>query len=654
MVQQKIAQRPISEREETSQTEVQVFSGSYLRRIILLSGTLVLQLLSLTFWFIGLPQYAHWTLFAILLLGGIPLLLETIQRLWKREVGVDLIALLAIAGSLFFQQYLAGAIIVLMMVGGETLEAYALRRARSSLTALVQHAPCIAHIWQNDRFCDIPADRVEVGMVVVVKPGEVLPVDGIIEKGTANLSEADLTGEPLPIHKGPGSLVFSGSVSLDNLIEVRATRRSAESQYAQIVQLVKAAQERKAPIHRLADRYSVVFTAVTLIIALAAWFFSGQGVYALAVLVVATPCPLILATPIAIMSGIDSAARQAIIVKSGATIEQLGEVNVVVFDKTGTLTMGRPLVSSFLSVQQCDAEEAEREALYYTASVEQLSTHILARAFVEAAQERGIELEPANHFQEIFGKGVSGQVPAYPQKDGSDEREQEVMVAVGNRTFMRLLEIPLPETLLREREQRTEQGQLGSFLALDGKCVGLLVLEDVPRSDLNQLVPSLKREEVQYTVLLTGDSEKVATQIGRQAGVDQIQSRCLPEQKVDAIKALLAQGKKVLMVGDGVNDAPALATATVGLALGTQGMTAASHVADAVLLSGDILRVATAVHIGKHVMRVATQGIWIGIGLSLVAMIFAAMGFIPPAMGALLQEGIDVLVILNALRAAVR
>lgn len=645
---------------------------SLVRQYPIALGTIVLLLLSLVLWLTRRGDLAQWSLLAVILLGGIPLLWETILQFFHKEFGVDVIAILAIGGSLLLGEYLAGALIVLMLAGGEALEAYALRRARSSLSALAERAPRSAHIWRGDELVSIPAEEVEVGMEILVKPGELVPVDGVVTSGSSTMSEADLTGEPVPVRKTVGMLVLSGSVNLDGVVGILAGKRSAESKYAQIVRLVAEAQARKAPIHRLADRYSVGFTLAAVTMASLAWIFSGDSIYALSVMVVATPCPLILATPIAIMSGIDRAARNGIIVKSGASIEQLGEVDVAVFDKTGTLTLGMPEVTAIVLAEQFEqsvtVETAQQDGKGYAgltgepaeestllrlaASVEQLSTHILARAVVEAAQKQVYPLSPAGDFEEVFGKGTRGRVPLIPE----DRRiawlrdEEDARVAVGNRTFMQHLAIAVPDSLLAERESRVETGQICSFIAVNERVRGLLVLADVPRPELARLSSDLRVAGIKETILLTGDSEVVARQIGKVAQVDRIISRCLPEDKVRTVKDLLEDGHRVLMVGDGINDAPALATATVGMALGTQGLTAAATAADTVLLSSDILRVARAVRLGRHVMRVALQGIWIGMGLSVVAMVFAAFGFIPPAAGALLQEGIDVLVILNALR----
>jgi len=629
-----------------------------------------LMLASLVFWLAGRGESANWMLLAVTLLGGIPLLWETLQQVFHREFGVDVIAILAIAGSIFLGEYLAGALVVLMLSGGEALEAYALRRARASLSALAERAPRSTHIWRGEELINIPAEQVEVGMVIVVKPGELIPVDGVVTSGSSSLSEADLTGEPVPVRKAPGMLVLSGSVNLDGVLEIRASKRSAESKFAQIVRLVEEAQTQKAPIHRLADRYSVWFTIAAVSLAGLAWVLSGDSVYALAVMVCASPCPLILATPVAIMSGIDLAARNGIIVKSGGAIEQLGEVDIAVFDKTGTLTLGMPRVTAIVPIEQEKSgagaegkDEGEREAphldgdegtlLRLAASVEQLSTHILSRAVVEAAQERALPLSSADGFEELFGKGVRGRVPLIAEdwREAWPSAGNTVEVAVGNRTFMQHLDIPIPASLIAEREQRVERRQICSFIAVEKRVEGLLVLEDVPRPELSRLSSDLRAAGIKETILLTGDSEVVAQQIGKIAQVDRVISRCLPEDKVRIVKELEQQGHRVLMVGDGINDAPALASATVGMALGTQGLTAAASAADTVLLSTDILRVVRAVRLGHRVMRVAIQGIWVGMGLSAIAMVFAAFGFISPAAGALIQEAFDVIVILNALRA---
>lgn len=603
--------------------------------------TLVLLFVSFILWLTRHQQLAQGPLFIIVVGGSVKILWDLIVQLRRREFGVDFIAALAILGSLILGEYLAGAIIVLMLSGGEALEAFALQRARSSLAALADRAPRFAHIREGQQIHDISADAVEVGMRVVIKPGELIPVDGVVVDGASSVSEADLTGEPVPVRKSAGSQILSGSVNLDGVLDVQTTRRAAESHYAQIVQLMESAQEQKAPIHRLADRYSVWLTVITLSLSGLAWILSHDSVNALAVLVVATPCPLILATPIAIMSGINAAAKLGVIIKNGGAIEELGQVEVAVFDKTGTLTMGIPQLKSITLVD--DSRFNEQDALRFAASIEQFSSHILAHAVVEAVQTRQLSLFPTAEVTEIFGKGVQGVVMFTSQ--------EPLHVAVGNRTFMHHLGRDIPQNLLALREQNVANGEIGSFLAVENLVVGLLILADLPRPELTQLTAELKQAGVKQTVLLTGDSEVVAQRVGRLARMDRVVAKCLPEDKVRTVTEYISAKKHVLMVGDGVNDAPVLATASVGIAVGTQGLSAASNAADAVLLQPDMLRVAQVVRLGRWVMTVARQGIWVGLGLSGIAMIFAALGHITPAFGALLQEGIDVIVIFNALRA---
>jgi P-type E1-E2 ATPase len=372
-------------------------------------ATLALLALALILHLTGQEAIAQGAMVVVILLGGIPLAWETANQLLRRQLSVDVLAILAIGGSLLLGEYLAGAIVVLMLSGGKALESFALHRARSSLTALAERAPRIAHVRRGDDIATVPADTLMADSLVVVKPGELIPVDGVVISGMASVSEADLTGEPIPARKEVGALVLSGSVDLDGVLDIRATKPSAESHYAQIVHLVAAAQEQKAPIHRLADRYAVWFTALALVIAGLAWIISHDSVYALAVVVVATPCPLILATPIAIMSGIDRAARCGVILKSGAAMEQLGEVDTAVFDKTGTLTLGTPKLVETLVAEDYSSPDATLDAdtflLRIAASVEQFSGHVLARAVVEEARVRGLSLLAVPEFQEIAGKG---------------------------------------------------------------------------------------------------------------------------------------------------------------------------------------------------------------------------------------------------------
>lgn len=635
--------------------------------------SLLLLLLSLALWLTGEPIAADWPMIAVIIIGGAPLAWKTLNEILRGHLGVDLIAIVAITGSLLLGQYLAGSLVVLMLSGGEALEAYALKRAQTSLSALAERTPRWAHLRRDGQLETVSADVIQTGMEIVIKPGELAPVDGTVTHGVSNVSEADLTGEPLPVRKEPGAEVLSGSVNLDGVLDVRAARPASESHYYQIVRLVEEARKSKAPIHRLADRFAVWFTVFSLTVAALAWALTGDRVYALAVLVVATPCPLILATPIAIMSGMNRATRLGLIVKSGATMELLGEVDVAIFDKTGTLTVGRPRLVDTLLVDPTSNtvgpperhgldDQAAGHILQLAASIEQFSSHVLARSVVEAAASRGVPLLEATDIEEVAGKGVRGSLALDPNAgldlalgDASDVSARRgprlTTVAVGNRTFLGYLNISIPATTLEERARLAADGKIASFVTAGGRVIGLLVFADVPRAEAARLTPELRRAGIQRTILLTGDGEHVARQVGQLAGMDRVIAQCLPEDKVRVVADEQAQGHHVLMVGDGVNDAPALALATVGVAVGGESLNATAAVADAVLLSPDITQIAAAVRLGRHVMRIAKQGIWLGMALSVVAMALAAAGFILPAAGAILQEGIDLLVIFNALRA---
>ena len=623
--------------------------------------SLSLLVISLALWLTGQRAAANWPMIAVIVLGGAPLAWKTLNEILRGHLGVDLIAIVAIAGALLLGQYLAGSLVVLMLSGGEALEAYALKRAQTSLSALAERTPRWAHLRRAGQLETVSADAIQIGMEIVIKPGELVPVDGTVTQGVSNVSEADLTGEPLPVRKEPGAEVLSGSVNLDGVLDIRAARPASESHYYQIVRLVEEARKSKAPIHRLADRYAVWFTAFSLSVAALAWALTGDRIYALAVLVVATPCPLILATPIAIMSGMSRATRLGLIIKSGATMEQLGEVDVAIFDKTGTLTAGRPRLVDAILVDASSTPQAATERhgldnpatgklLQLAASVEQFSSHVLARSVVEAAAGRGIPLLEATGIEEVAGKGSHGSL-AMDTGVEMDRVPRRTTVAVGNRTFLGYLDIPVPAAFVEERARLAADGKIASFVAVAGRVVGLLVFADTPRPEAARLAPELRAAGIQRTILLTGDGEHVARQVGQFTAMEGVIAQCLPEDKVRVVADEQALGHRVLMVGDGVNDAPALALATVGIAVGGEGLNASAAVADAVLLSPDITQIAAAVRLGRHVMRIAKQGIWLGMALSVLAMALAAAGFILPAAGAILQEGIDLLVIFNALRA---
>ncbi len=569
-----------------------------------------------------------------LAITGAPVVWRTLRGVAAGRFAADLVAMLAILAALLLGEPLAGLIVVLMQTGGEALERYAEGRASEAVRELEAAAPRIAHRIGDRGPEDVPVDTVAVGDELLVRPGELIPCDAEVTDGSSSVDTSRLTGEPLPVTARPGVRFLSGSLNQDRPLRVRATSRAGESQYARIVELVRTAQASKSPLQRLADRYAVWFTPLTLAVCGAAYALSGDPVRALAVLVVATPCPLILATPVAIIGGINRAARYGIIFRHGTALEQLGQVTVGLFDKTGTLTVGRPRVARVLSTPRF----AANELLGLAASVEQGSGHLLGRTVVEEAAARGLAQAEAREIVEAPGQGVSGTVGA---------RE----VAVGGRTFLGS-RYPGIDTELRELRGADDRVELRAFVAVDGHAAGIIEYADRVRSDLKGLMPRLRKLGLRRVVLLSGDDQANTDAVARAMGIEEAHGELLPEDKVAHVRRLVKAGEKVLMVGDGTNDAPALSSATVGIALASGGGGITAEAADAVLLADDPSRVVTAIAISRRTLRLARQSIWAGLGLSGLGMAAASLGWLPPVAGALAQEAIDVAVILNALRAS--
>lgn len=554
------------------------------------------------------------------------------RRLLRRELGVDVIAILAMAGALLLGQYLAGAVIAVMLTGGSALEQYAIARARRELSVLISRAPRIAHRRQGDTFVDVPVDQISLGESLIVKPGEVVPVDGIISSGAAVLDESSLTGESRPVSLEAGMPVRSGGSNSGVPFELRVTATASQSTYAGIIRLVQAAEASKAPFVRLADRYAFVFLILTLVLASLAWLIEGSSLRALAVLIVATPCPLILAAPAAIIAGVSRAARHGIIIKGGAPLETLARTRVLLLDKTGTVTSARPEVVAVETFGRVSTDEIVRSA----ASVEQLSVHPYAPAILAEARNRKLALVFPANVQEQMGTGICGEV------DGR-------RVAVGQREFVVPGAPRTPE--VRSVEMRTAaDGSSSVFISIDGTLAGVLILQDPIRPEAPRVLRSLRAAGVEHIHLVTGDHPDVAELVGDILGVDRVFAERAPDEKVDVVRLVRSDGVTA-MVGDGINDAPALALADVGIAMGARGATAASEAADVVLMSDRFQGIADAIRIAQRTRRIALESVVVGMGLSLIAMGFAAAGFISPIDGALLQEAIDILVILNALRA---
>ena len=573
----------------------------------------------------GFSNLSQWLISLFSLVIATKLSWGMIKDLRGGRYGVDILAIVAIVSTIIVGEYWATIVIVAMLVGGESLEDYASERAKSELTDLLNRAPKIAHVVADDgSTSDHPIKSVIVGMTVQVKPGEVVPVDAVLVKGSGLIDESSITGESLPVEKKPGDELLSGSVNGDETLIIRAIRDAKDSQYSQIVALVQSAASSHAPFVRLADKYAVPFTIIAFIIGAIAWALEGNPVRFAEVLVVATPCPLLIAAPVALISGMSRAARYGIIMKSGAVLEQLSAVKTAVFDKTGTLTEGKLEVAKVTT----NGNISSNELLKIAASAEQNSTHIMAITVVAYAKEHGIKLDVSSKSTETAGKGIHAEI------DGHN-------IQVGRLDYLAKHGVDIANVI--------DPKQTAIYVGRDGKYIGMITFADAVRSNSKSMLKSLRKLGIGYIGMLTGDNKATANTIATELGIDDVRSQCLPVDKLSAIKTFIH--RPVMMIGDGVNDAPVLAAADVGIAMGARGATAASESADVVILMDDISRVAMAVGIAKRTMSIAVQSVFIGILISIGLMIFAALGYIPAIVGAGLQEVVDVIVILNALRA---
>jgi len=561
----------------------------------------------------------------------VPLTVGVVRDLVHSKFGVDVIALLAMAGALAIGEFLAAAVIALMMSGGQALEDYAAGRARSELSRLVSRAPRQVNRYEQGELVSRPLAEAVTGDRLLVKSGEVVPVDGVVHAGTAVLDESALTGEARPVERRAGDRVRSGVLNAGPAFDLQAVADAEGSTYASIVRLVREAQASRAPMIRLADRYSLVFLVLTLVLAGVAWVLSGRPERALAVLVVATPCPLILAAPVAIVAGISRAAARGVVVKTGGTLEALSRVKIALFDKTGTLTLGSPVVHELRALAMLPAADALRLA----ASLDQVSGHVFAGAVVAAARERRLPLAFPTRTSETAGAGISGEVEGHVVRIG------RASWVAGGAASSRIDGV---------KAEAAARGDSNVFVSVDGEPVLALLLADPLRPDAAEAISAFRRAGVERIEVLTGDREAVAHRVAAAIGADRVVAECTPEEKLEHVRLARRRGV-TLMVGDGVNDAPALAAADVGVAVAVRGETSSSDAAGAVLLVDKVQRLAEALQIARRARVIAVQSIVAGMTLSGVAMVAAALGYIPPLGGALLQEGIDVLVILNALRA---
>ena len=564
--------------------------------------------------------------------GVIPVLAalvaEIIRGLVRQEVGLDIVAALSMSAALVFGETLAAAVVALMYSGGTFLESFAQGRAQREMSDLLSRVARTTTLYRDDRLIQVPLDDVAPGDLLLIRQGEVAPVDGVLISGNAMLDQSALTGESLPVRLSQGADVMSGATNAGEAFDLRATRRAADSTYAGIVRLVRAAQNSRAPMARLADRYSLVFLAVTVVLATAAWWFTGDPIRAVAVLVVATPCPLILAVPVALVAGLSRAARFGVLIKGAKPLEAMARIRTLIVDKTGTLTDGRPRI---VSVHTIGGMTTDR-ILYLAAALDQLSQHPVAQAVVTAARENGATLPVPTDVVETPGEGVTGTV------DGR-------AVVVGGMGF-----VAARSGIAAWDMAAQEPGAVLVAVAVDGQPAGWLVMADSLRAGIGDLLAGLRKQGIARIVLATGDRHAVAMAVSRGLSLDAVHADLTPDQKVLLVLSERKNGP-VMMVGDGVNDAPALAAADVGVAMGARGAAASAEAADVVLLVDHLDRLLPGLVFARGARRIAVQSVVAGIGLSVMGMIAAALGYLTPVQGALLQEAIDIAVILNALRA---
>ena len=572
----------------------------------------------------GKDKYAHILLAISAAIACIPLAWGMWQSFRDGSYGLDILALSAIVTSVLLKEYWTGMVIVLMLIGGESLEDFAEKRAKTELADLLKNKPKKTRIIKAGKTIEINVREVKIGDRVIVQPGEVVPVDGVIIDGTSNFDESSLTGESLPVLREIGQQVLSGSVNMEGVVTVRAINIASESQYEQIIKLVKSASASQSPFVKLADRYSIPFTAVAFIIAGTVWIISGDPVRFLQVIVVATPCPLLLGAPIALISGMSRAAKHGIIVKTGSALERLASVETIAFDKTGTLTTGMPVVQKIISTQKFTANDV----LTLAAALEQNSSHVLASSILQKAKDSKLKIPKAKQIKEHPGLGLEGRIGGKS-------------VIIGRSNLLKQLDIEIPKKYIAD--------QTASYIAINGNLAGTITFKDQVRPESSLMLKKLKKFKIKHTLMVTGDNQKTADKIADELGISEVKAECLPADKIHAIENV--KNKPVAFVGDGVNDAPVLTAADVGISLGARGSTAASETADVVIMLDDISRVANAIQISKRTFFIAQQSIFIGILISLGLMGIFATGRFKPVYGAAIQEVVDVIVILNALRA---
>jgi heavy metal translocating P-type ATPase len=596
--------------------------------IAVFSVTAIILHLILRFGLRTSPEAFQIPLLSVLVFGGIPLVYELLRKLLKREFGSDLLGGISIITSVLLGEYLAGSIIVLMLAGGEALENYALKNASSVLAALAKRMPSIAHRKSGSEILDVALEEIAVGDALVVYPHEICPVDGLVVEGHGVMDESYLTGEPFQITKTSGSTVISGAINGDSALTIQTTKRAGDSRYAKIMQVMRESEEKRPQLRRLGDQLGAIYTPVALAVAIIAWVISGEAVRFLAVLVIATPCPLLLAIPIAIIGSISLCARRAIIVKSPVVLEQIAGCRTAIFDKTGTLTYGEPK----LTEQLIAPGFAQKEVLTLVASLERYSKHPLARAILAAAKEEALQLPEAAEVSEPPGQGLRGTVSGRQLQITSRNKLGAQKIAGDDQ---------LPQTA----------GGLECVVAIDNRYAATLRFRDAPRADSRSFVGHLRpKHQFQRVMIVSGDRDSEVRYLAEQVGITEIHAQKNPEEKLAIVREETAAAR-TLYVGDGINDAPAMMAATVGMAMG-QNSDVTTEAAGVVVLDNSLKKVDEFMHISRRMRAIALQSAVGGMLLSIGGMAFAASGYLSPVNGAIAQEVIDVLAVLNALRAA--
>ena len=596
--------------------------------IAVLAVTAISVYLLLRFVFQATPQISELPLLVTLVVGGLPLLSDLFLKLIKREFGSDLLGGISIITSALLGEYLAGSIIVLMLSGGEALEGYALRSASSVLAALAKRMPSIAHRKRDSGIVDVGLDEVVVGDTLVIYPHEICPVDGEVIEGHGVMDESYLTGEPFLITKTSGSLVISGAINGESALTMRTTQRAADSRYAKIMEVMRESESKRPRLRRLGDRLGSIYTPVALIVATLAWVMSGDALRFLAVIVIATPCPLLIAIPIAIIGSISLCARRAIIIKSPVVLEQIAECRTAIFDKTGTLTYGEPKLTDQLIAPGF----SQREVLTLVASLERYSKHPLARAILSAASEDGIPLPEAAEVSERPGQGLRGRVSGH-------------QVQITSRSKLAAQNLP-------NMDPPQQVGGLECVVVIDLRYAAVFRFRDAPRSESHSFVNHLgPKHQFKRIMIVSGDRESEVRYLAEEVGISEIYAQKSPEEKLAIVRNETAKAK-TLYVGDGINDAPAMMASTVGLAIG-QNSEVTTEAAGVVIMDNSLKKVDEFMHISRRMRWIALQSAVGGMGLSVIGMVFAALGHLTPVSGAVFQEIIDVLAVLNALRAAI-